>query len=162
MKRLLAYARKFETSRPVFVLSKERSYIDVNVNSPMYMYRPQPETDDVLEELVCSNFQEQFVVSRGQFEINVQRIVEESMSDVRASMANFLEKNLEMKNPKQSKLYKWFYYSGNMPNSDNFNDSLCLLYKYLRTFSSSDMRGVGIEHINNAIAIMEAIMEKYK
>ena len=69
-------------------------------------------------------------------------------------------KNLEMRNPRQSKIYRWFYRE--LPNDDDFNDGLCLLYKYMRSFSHSDMKADNIEHINNAIAVMEAIMEKYK
>ena len=56
-------------------------------------------------------------------------------------------------------IYKWFYRG--LPNTYDFNDAIVLLYKYMRSFSDENMRASNTEHLNNAIAVMEAIMEKY-
>lgn len=161
MKRLEEIANTFETSRPVFRLTLERGggTIDPNVGHPVHRYRPQPKSEDVLEEIVCGHFSESFDVGEGKFCIDPYKIANSAMEEIRNSMPRFLEKNLEMKNPRQSKIYKWFYRG--LPNTYDFNESLCLLYKYMRSFSDSDMKASNLEHINNAIAVMEAIMEKY-
>lgn len=160
MKRLEEIAKTFETSRPIFRLTLERSdsTITANVSHPVHRYRPEPKTDDVLEALVCEHFSEHFDISRGEFTIDSYKIANNAMEEIRNSMSKFLEKNLEMKNPRQSKIYKWFYRG--LPNTNDFNDSLCSMYKYMRSFSDEDMRASSTEHINNAIAVMEAIMEK--
>lgn len=161
MRRLEEIAETFETSRPIFRLTLERSdsTINANVSHPVHRYRPEPKTDDILEALVCEHFEETFSVDRGEFYIDPYKIAKNAMDEIRNDMTRFLDKNLGMKNPRQSKIYKWFYRG--LPNTNDFNDSLVLLYKYMRSFSDSNMKANSTEHLNNAIAVMEAIMEKY-
>lgn len=161
MKRLMDLTKDFEASRPIFTLSLGRNgdAVNTNIGNPVYKYRPTPIEGDYLSELVCQNYNESFNILSGNFMIDRHRIAHGALSDVRNSMAKFLENNLGMRNPRQSKLYRWFY--RDLPDSNEFNDSLCLLYKYMRSFSSSEMRSGNPEHTKNAIAIMEAIMEKY-
>lgn len=161
MKRLLDLTVNFEKSRPIFRLTKQEDSNRISAELyPAYKYTPTPEEGDVLSELVCENFKETFNATEKHFRISREDIAHRSMQDIRNAMPQFLEKNLEMRNPRQSKIYRWFYRE--LPNDDDFNDGLCLLYKYMRSFSHSDMKADNIEHINNAIAVMEAIMEKYK
>lgn len=161
MKRLLELTETFEVSRPIFTLTlgRDGDTVCTNINSPMYKYRPALIEGDYLSELVCNNYNESFHLMNGQFMIDRQHIAHRALSDVRNSMPKFLENNLDMRNPRQSKLYRWFY--RDLPNNDEFNDALCLLYKYMRSFSSAEMRSFNTEHTKNAIAVMEAIMEKY-
>ena len=161
MIRLEEIAQTFETSRPVFRLTMERndSTISMNSNDPVHKYEPTPVEGDVLSELVCSHYNERFDMNSGRFVVDASEIAQRAMSDIRSSMAMFLEKNLEMKNPRQSKIYRWYYRS--LPNGYEFNDAIVLLYKYMRSFSDENLRASNTDHLNNAIAVMEAIMEKH-
>jgi hypothetical protein len=161
MKELLKLTENFEVSRPVFRLtlyaSTNASRVDANMRDPVYKYTPSPEEGNPLSELVCSNYSETF--RNGAFTINKWQIAKESMTDVRKAMRVFIEKNLDMKSPRQSKIYRWYY--RNLPDNDDFNDTLVMVYKYLRSFCDTDLKSSNIEHTKNAMALLDAIMEKY-
>lgn len=161
MKRLKELTETFEVSRPIFKLTMERDgdTVSANVGNPIYKFRPTPIEGDCLSELVCSHYNESFFPGHGEFRIDKIHIASRALSEIRQSMSKFLENNLDMRNPRQSKIYRWFY--RDLPDDNDFNDALCLLYKYMRSFCSSEMRSGDTEHTKNAIAVMEAIMEKY-
>jgi len=162
MTKLLELTENFIMSRPVFCLQLDTSgrNIKANTSHPKHIYRPKPISGDPLSELVCENYREHFDTKDGHFQIDKGEIAHKAMEQIRGSIAEFLEKNLEMRNPRQSKLYRWAY--RNMPNSSEINDVLVMVYKYLRSFSDSDMKANDLNHVNNGIAILEAIMEKYE
>ncbi len=164
MKKLRDLTENFKVSRPVFRLqiSDSGGSIDCRRMGGVYNYKPTPVPGDLLSELVCSKYSEQFDLQRGSYRIDRDQIVSSSLSEIRSSIAKFIEKNSEMKSPRQSKLYRWAY--RNMPSSGHqeFNDTLIMVYKYLRSFCNNDMRGNNVEHINNGLALLEAIMEKYE
>lgn len=159
MKKLLELTENFSVSRPVFRLTKRQgsNTIEANMSAPVYRYRPTYEEGDILAELVCDNYQEQF--RDGEFTIDKRYIATSAMRQIRNNMAIFLEKNLEMRNPRQSKVYRWYY--RNLPHNDEFDNALIMVYKYLRSFSDENLRSNNIEHTKNAIALLDAIMEKY-
>ena len=159
MKKLLELTENFETSKPVFQLTKTQDGDNIDVRlHPAAKYTPTPTPDDVLSELVCGHFNENFNMHMGKFVLHRDSIAQSAMEEIRNSMAKFLEKNLEMKNPRQSKVYRWFY--RNLPHNSDFNDTLVMVYKYMRSFCDDNMRANNIEHTNNAIALLDAIMEK--
>ena len=162
MRELKALTKNFNTSRPVFRLTMERgdSTISANVDTPVYRYRPKPEEGNYLSEMVCEEYRETFYLSEGVFRIDTNDIAQKAMQGIRSSMTSFLEKNLEMRSPTQSKIYRWYY--RNLPNDSEFNDVLVMVYKYMRTFTDENMKAASIEHINNTLALLEAIMEKYE
>jgi len=162
MTKLLELTENFKMSRPVFCLQLDNGgrNIRANTSHPKHIYRPEPTAGDPLSELVCENYREHFDVKGGVFQIDRNEIAHRSMQQIRGNIAEFIEKNQEMRNPRQSKLYRWAY--RNMPNHSELNDVLVMVYKYLRSFSNSDMKARDMNHVNNAIAILEAIMEKYE
>lgn len=162
MKKLRDLTQDFKVSRPVFrlQLSDNGGSIDSKRMGGIYTYKPTPIAGDVLSELVCSMYNDVFDLSRGSYQIDRNSITERALTEVRNSIAKFVENNSEMKSPRQSKLYRWAY--RNMPRDNEFNDTLIMVYKYLRSFCSKDMRGNNVEHINNGLALLEAIMEKYE
>ena len=162
MTKLVELTENFTVSRPVFCLQLDTGGCNIKANTshPKYMYRPKPIAGDPLSELVCKNYRERFDVKDGCFQVDKGEIAHRSMLHIRGSITEFIEKNLEMRNPRQSKLYRWAY--RNMPNSSEINDVLVMVYKYLRSFSDSDMKANDLNHVNNGIAILEAIMEKYE
>lgn len=161
MQRLEEIAQTFSVSRPVFQLTtdEDKRRISLNIGSPVYKYEPEVDQNDPVAVLVANAYKETFSPSEGTFSMDSYRIANDAMDEIRRMMPTFLERNLEMKNPRQSKLYKWFYRG--LPSTYDFNDAIVLLYKYMRSFSDETMRATSPEHINNAIAVMEAIMEKY-
>lgn len=162
MKQLEELSKDFGKSRPVFRLtrSSRNDTINANVSTPVHKYRPQPEEGNILSELVCSHFSESFNPHDGEFRVDPYEIAKRAMEDIRGSIPTFLEKNLEMRNPRQSKLYRWYY--RNLPNSYDFNDTLVMVYKYMRSFSDESMKASDLAHINNPVALLTAIMEKYE
>jgi hypothetical protein len=161
VRQIVEITQKFETSRPVFRLTLERGdkTISANIGHPVYRYRPEPEEGNVISQLACGNFAESFSARDNQFTVDAFQIAQRTMQDIRSSMVKFLEVNLEMRSPKQSKIYRWYY--RNLPDDSDFNDALVMLYKYMRSFCNEDMRSSNIEHTNNTIALLEAIMGKY-
>lgn len=162
MKLLEQYAESFETSDPVFRLTLDGGgwRISPNLGHPVSRYRPQPKTDDVLEELVCDSFTESFSLREQKFVIDHHQIANSAMLEIRRSFATFLERQLDMSSPRQSKLYRWFYRE--LPEGYDFNNDLVVLYKYLYSFAGKDMRQLHDKHTPNAIAILKAVMEKYE
>lgn len=161
MKQLQDLTENFETSRPIFRLTNNNgdSTIQANMRNPVHKYEPSFEPGNPLSELVCEHYEEYFRVDMGRFEVDKYRIAQQAMQKIRSSIPTFLEKNLEMRNPRQSKIYRWYY--RNLPHNVDFNDTLIMVYKYMRTFCGYDMRSVNAEHTNNTVALLEAIMEKY-
>lgn len=161
MKRLKDLTEGFEVSRPIFKLTMARDgdTVSANMSNPIHKFTPTPIEGDCLSELVCSHHNESFNMMDEKFILDNHQIANRALSTIRHSMTKFLENNLDMRNPRQSKVYRWFY--RDLPDNNDFNDALCLLYKYMRSFCSSEMRSGNPEHTKNAIAVMEAIMEKY-
>lgn len=162
MRELLKIVESFSVSRPIFKVSKDRhGNLDIDL-MPEMRYRPTPDDENPLSELTCTQYKEYFSTKEGKFKYDKNAIAQTTMSMIRSSMSRFLERNLEMKSPRQSKIYRWYY--RNLPDSNEFNDTLVMVYKYLRTFCNKDMKSTGdkVEHINNAIALLDAIMVKYE
>lgn len=162
MRELLELTEDFQVSRPVFRLTLERdgASIDANTRHPVEKYEPTPEKGNILSEMVCNAYQESFNLTTGEFEVDTERIADSAMDQIRSAMCKFLDKNLEMRNPSQSKIYKWYYRS--LPADMEFNNTLVMVYKYMRTYCGSDMKMYGnSDHLNNIIALLTAIMEKH-
>jgi len=165
MTELLALTERLSISRPVFRLQLQPNgrMLDANTSHPVYRYRPEATEDEILFKLIVRRYCETFSLDEGKFRISKEEIARSAMSDIRSSVTKFLEHNLGMRSPKQSKVYRWAYRS--LPNNKEFNDVLVILYKYMRTFCNEDMRALTVEnkdeHIKNTVAILEAMQEKY-
>lgn len=158
---LRQYTVDFKVSRPIFKLEITKDSIEGNKHIPIYQYVPKPIDGDVLSELVCSNYRELFDEESKTFKINVDEIISNSMQDLKSKITQFVEVSLDMKSPRSSKLYKWVAYS--MPNTESHNEVLIMIYKYLLSFCShSTMKTYDKKHKENALALLEAIMEKYE
>lgn len=166
MTELYELTKDFKVSRPVFSLTLRQDGDKIATSEPLYKYEPKPIEGNILSEMVCSAFYERFDIDSGRFTTDTEEIADRVMQDIRCQIANFLEENLEMRSPTQSKVYRWFYRS--MPNDTYFNDMIVKVYKYMRQFTHSNMReidassGENNAQIKNIIALLEAIMEKYE
>ena len=161
--RLDKYTADFKNSEPIFVvrLSSQKDAIKLEL---INRYKPTSIKNDVLSEIVCENFQENFYIKNTEIGYTSDKtsIVKRAIDSIRKSMIKLIENNLPMRNPRQSKLYRWVY--RNMPNTIMINDGLILIYQYIRPFCDSDMRITDVKnkpHMDNAIALLGALKEKY-
>ena len=161
MKQVRDIVEKFSTSRPIFKLKVDEEGDDVSAYtaSPIHQFIPE-DRDCPVTQLVNNNYQERFTLSQKQYTIDKQQIYRDSVSEIRSKIRTFLYKNLEMKNPSQSKVYKWA--DRYMPQTEEFNEIVLSLYKYMSTFCGPDMRADRSNpHVKNTIALLEAMQEKY-
>jgi hypothetical protein len=153
----------FRTSKPVFKINISSNEDEIRFEL-VDKYRPTPIEGDVLSSLVCFNYEESFnpKLSEESFKFSRNSIVAKSISQIRSELTTLIEKNLPMRNPRQSKLYRWAY--RNMPNNDSINDGLILIYQYIRPFCDSNMRISEVQnkpHLENTIALLDALREKH-
>lgn len=163
MKELYALAERFEVSDPVFrlTMSSRNDLVDANISHPVRLYRPIADESNVLDCVIVDCYSENFDIGLGIFTVDKERIAHQAMDVIRSHIRMFLERNLEMRNPRQSKIYRWTYRS--MLNDTEFNNVLVMLYKYIRSFTNDDMR-VGADqgpHVENVIALLIAMENKY-
>ena len=163
MKQVKEIVEKFGTSRPIFELKIEHdgSSISSQTSHPIYQFEPEMVPDCVITEIVNKNYQERFSLRDKCYTIDKRQIEYSAVSEIRSKIRTFLYKNLEMKNPSQSKVYKWA--DRNMPQTHDFNEVILSLYKYLRTFCDEDMKPKVSRdgRVDNIIALLEAMQEKY-
>lgn len=162
MKSLYKYTESFQPSRPLFELEVDSRNINANKYKPLVTFPVTPLQDDYLSQVVCTKFIEEWDNKTFTFKINRDNIVQSAMIEIRSKLALFVEANLDMRNPKQSKLYKWVRYS--MPDAEWFNEIVLMLFKYLRSFCAySSMKSYNAPaHTQNGLLILQATMEKYE
>lgn len=161
MIKLREYAKHFKKSRPIFYIRKSDGgdYINVDQRSPD-KYRPVPELGNPISELMCQAFYERFDKKSGEFVVNIDEIVESAMKHIRSTVIRFIENNLQMRNSRQSKLYRWYCSNRHLQNS-SFQETLVPMYTYIMDFTEGRIGGTYEEHRKNAIILLQAIMEKY-
>jgi hypothetical protein len=163
LKELEAIAQNYGTSRPIFKLnlSQVSARIEVNTTQPIYKYNQTPAKDaPILEALVWKFYNETFNIDKNSFQINHYKIAKDAMWYIKRSIPAFLEKHLDTRSPKQAQLYRWA--NRGMPTTSEFDDILVILYKYMRSFCDEDMNLISdSKHINNTIALLTAMEEKY-
>jgi hypothetical protein len=162
MREIKDFIANFEASRPIFALtlSGDSKRVSSNVSTPVHKYVPSPATDSLIEALACEAYNETFSSSRMCFTVDRDNIAKSVMNEIRHSIPKFLMNHMEMKNPRQSKLWKWF--AKEMPANDSFNTNLIMIYKYLRSFSDENMRSSDTTHVKNALALLELIQYKHE
>lgn len=162
MKTLLEYTENFETSMPVFTLSLSSGGERIQMSAPINRFLPQPIEGDHISELVCAQYSESFAVRDGEFKISKSGIASQAMQSIRKSMLLFLERNLQMRNPRQSKLYRWMY--RDMPTTTEINTGLILLYKYVRQYADEDLKisSSNKDHLDNVVILLDAMRAKHE
>lgn len=163
MKQVREIVAKFEVSRPIFrlTLHEERSLILNRSDVPEFNFTPETVPDCVVTELVNSMYTESFSIHLRSYAIDLRDIENNAISSIRSKIRTFIIKNLETKNPSQTKIYKWA--QRNMPPDDEFNEVILSLYKYLRTFCDDDMVAYRDKKLetDNIMALLDAMQEKY-
>lgn len=163
MKQVKEIVDKFSVSRPIFKLKVDDDGSDIfaYTSSPIHQFKPESSPDCVVTEIVNDQYKERFSLRDKSYTIDKRQIEYNAVSAIRGQIITFLYRNLQMKNPSQSKVYKWA--DRYMPKDTVFDEVILSLYKYLRTICNEEMyayTGKGPE-VNNIIALLEAMQEKY-
>ena len=164
MKQVKEIVSKFKTSRPIFRLAidPDKLCISSYTKDPLHKFYPEAVPNCAVTSIANNEYNEYFSLHNKAYTIDRDSIIRDAVRAIRYQIVLFLNINLDMKNPSQSKVYKWADRS--MPHTDEFNEVICSLYKYLRTFCDEDMRSSNIADrpkVINIIALLEAMQEKY-
>lgn len=155
------YLSNLGVSRPIFRLSKD-SYGQGRLELTTLHPYVTPPTEDLVERLVYAHHQEVFNAETGQFELPLGHIKDAAMGDVILDLLRIIERNLETKKPRQSKLYKFFNYVNK--NNEELCDALVHVWKYSRTYSDGQgfFESKNLEHMKNTLGILELLRKKYE
>lgn len=122
-------------------------------------YKPEPSTDPV-EQLAVDLYRENFKHGEYKFE-NITQV----SSVWHAIMQSLTKASLyysELKNPRQSKLYKWLQSMDNQYNHPSA-EAFVSLYRYASQNNLTDQRALkNSPHAKNLLAIMELMKNKYE
>lgn len=155
---LRKYAEHFSKSEPRFALRLSPSGSTVNaVVADKYI--PTPVSSEPLAKLVCEKYKESFSMSRHEYDMSIDGIVDDTMREIRRIIISSVKVNLGMKNPRQSKLYRWLV--NDMPkNNIEFNSGLILLYNYIKQNCTDNFKANSLDHANNIILIVDSMRIK--
>lgn len=150
MKILEEMAKQFSVSEPVFTadLTYSGTCIDFRVKDP---YKPnQLVLEDPIAKLIAKRYQETL---RGDCFVQVTHI-QSVYNDIIDGIIHFYEMRAPLKNPTQSRLYKWL-----RSMEDRYNHPSAVgfigLYRYIT-------RPMTADDVQNVLAILEMMREKYE
>jgi hypothetical protein len=149
-------AKVFKCSEPIFVVSdstsNELNFVLKNRYDPKI---ENPDNDPILAVL-ANNWGEFLDKSHGKFEASVN--VDHAYRNMVSHIRDYVLTGTSVKNPKQSKLYKWLRngdFARHLPTTDGF----IAMFKYIRV---NQLKGrLTIEHETNVLMILHLMMEKY-
>jgi hypothetical protein len=155
-------ASEFSASKPVFKieLKYKATYIEFNLKDK---YDPkQDATDDPVSQLLASHWYENYDRDSRCFTPTVD--TQKAYGVIVDKVTEFYVENSELKNPNQSKLYKWLR---TQPGNQGYNcptgDGFIALYRYINNNGLQEKcYGVENEHVKNVIAILELMRNKYE
>jgi hypothetical protein len=157
VKELVDIVATFTPSKAIFKLSITE---DGDVDGQL-MWGPVVPLDGngnvALRELLSMNYQQDLDINNGVFKVNTQDIIDVSMRKIRYALLRFIKIHLKMKSPTHSKVYKHFQWNLHK----EFDKSMIMMYKYIRSFADMDMDSTDTKHINNALALLIAMENKH-
>jgi len=161
---LIEMWNKFGSTKPVFKGTLSSDLVDISFE-PIESYDPRSvdlNADDPVAQLMIDKYHEAFDIHKKCF------VVSNNMIDAVAStMESQLKKAFinasPLRNPQQSKLYKWF--SCSTMNTSAKREGLIALYRYVRNNTDKNFRfdnGSDNPHAQNLVAIVEKMRDKYE
>ena len=148
-------AATFGSSEPVYVVTLDnRGDLDFTVKN---QYSPK-RTDDPVQALLVEGWREWLDKSSGRFMVSVN--IEGAYNRIVETVEQVMVNSSALKNPKQSRLYKWLQTPGryNGPTSEGF----IALYRYIMDNGIKENRNNTNPYAKNVIAILELMREKYE
>ena len=159
---LQAIHESFGESEPIFKVdaSNNRQCIRLDVLNP---YTPTLiNNKDPVENLMIEYYSERVSAACNKFEkVNTcDRVYFSMIGCIRSTFTRYSP----LKNPRQSKMFKWLYKIENQYNTP-YSDGLVMLYRYIKNNQNSGGRFDGDNnnpHVKNILAILERMKEKYE
>jgi len=150
-------AKQFDVSKPLFV-----AIVDEDDGSIQFqlkeVYRPNPKAfADPIAKLLCHKYQETFDKDLKRFVHSFN--FEYAYKDIMKDITLFYIEHTNLKNPKQSRLYKWLDLSYTNDMRHPASEGFIALYRYIHGnggIGSNDMT------VENVLAILELMKEKYE
>jgi hypothetical protein len=160
---LLDMQEKFGTSRPVFlgVKNPHSGEIEFSCSDPYDPVSVDLDKTDPVVTLMINNYSEQFDPQDKVYTKLDRR--EGVLRDMHVNLKSALINALPLKNPQQSKLYKW--YGSHFEHMVNVQDGFIALYRYVASHTDSKFRfneDSENPHAKNLVAIIEKMKEKYE
>lgn len=160
---LLKYIQnKYSESEPIFLLSMDGSgrnnEILLNVKKEPHL---EIDENDPLSVLVMGCFQQNFNKAFRRFSVNEDDIAQMAFSKILRSFCVFIEKNLEVVSPRNTKVFRFFKYDCEKVPSD----IIIYLWSYMKPFVDDGYRFTDKTnnrvHFDNIINLLKAIESKY-
>lgn len=164
MNQLEQIASTFGTSKPVFIakLKYDDEHIELELKDP---YDPSHgfEGNDPVRKLLVHRWSESLNKETKCFEGSVG--FNEAYNDMRNAVVEFFIENSPLKNPRQTKLYKWL--SSNDLHQMGYKhptaDGFIALFRYLHAEGYAAIQGHSSSPVTkNVIAILELMRGKYE
>jgi hypothetical protein len=157
VKLLKEVANQFGVSKAVFKAAFEEgnTHIEFELKE---QYRPQPgHFDDPIAKLLASKYQETFDKTLKRFVHNFS--FENIYKDIMKDITLFYIEHTDLKNPKQSRLYKWLDLSYTNQMKHPASEGFIALYRYIHGNGGIGRNNMTVE---NVLAILELMREKYE
>jgi hypothetical protein len=159
VKLLEEVAKQFGTSEPIFVATfsgGDAEEINFELKNE---YRPQPGLfQDPIAKLLASKYQERFDQKLKKF-VHYFEFKSIYKTNIVGNIQKFYLEHTDLKNPKQSRLYKWLDTMDNQYNHPA-SEGFIGLYRYIVDSGGADK--CGNASIQNVLAILELMKEKYE
>lgn len=156
MTRLAEIADRFGVSEPVFKITLDATGdIQYTVKN---RYKPH-ESDDPVERLVAETYTENLDKRAGKFIAHVD--LNRAYATITNTVLEIVVDASTLKNPKQSKLYKWLCEREPLYHNPAAEGYIAL-YRYIVANDIVGTRDNTNPHARNVIAILELMKEKYE
>lgn len=157
MKELDDMAATFGVSEPVFTISVHSGSGDLQFDVKNE-YRPAESMDPVYN-LMAGTYSERLAKEQRRFEANVDTnmVYDRIVDTIRRVVVNASP----LKNPRQSKLYKWLCERDPMYNNPS-TVGFIALYRYIIAEHLQDAVDSENPHAKNVLAVLELMREKYE
>jgi hypothetical protein len=145
----------FTAPRPIFkaALTPNKSVVILEcIDSTKGPPRIQGEH---LHNLLSGMYHVTFDAKNGGYNLYKENTVARAANSIIVDLLSFLETHQKLKNPRQSRTYKWLAYSTNWYETDRF-DGLVLVWEYMMKENAK----LTSDHVQNILAIIEAIRSK--
>lgn len=158
MKDLTTQINELDHSKSIFTVRKA-NFDDSSLLFEKYEeYKPEILLDDPLTTLINDHYTERWDSENNKFFVDTHNITTDVIISIKELINQFLLRNIPIKNPKLSKLYKFFRYE----RIDLDEDIYVGLYRYMRTFVTLDGVSCNEKHTANLLSLLTAMMEKYE
>ena len=154
MRTISEITEKHSTSRPIFQ-GKLTASGDVRFEV-MDKYNPEPQTSDPVENLACSMFNETFNLCQKRF--NKDNYERKVMEEILYKILSIYSANSGLKNPQQSKMYKFVKYdlTNLVSRYENVSEGMISLYRYIYP-NQLENKILNDAHKANFLAILEKL-----